>query len=261
MGITLSLDDHEFKAAMAEASAATGKTSVDILRDVMRLWVNDLVKKTIDRKGQAHQKKVIEREVSKIIAPIKLDEALESWKKSFDNGENEIYRRSTGGKVYKLTATDMNRKVVSDQSVINSFHQASRNSRGKITGKSRASGGEWYAGRILVPEKQYKRHMRKIFKDIGKTKAGWISGLQRFKGKVPPMVSRNSSFGMSNGASGDTLHPANIDGFAFSENSVPWIRSVDRMMDVTLYTRLQDLKSGKYLARWAKAMKAQSVSA
>ena len=74
------------------------------------------------------------------------------------------------------------------------------------------------------------------------------------------MVTRNAEFGARYGTAGDTLKADSISGYAFAENKVPWIRDVDRMMDVTLNTRVKDLRTGKYIARWAKAMKAQNAS-
>ena len=259
--VSISINDSEFKAAIAEVQRDTGKTSVDIIKDVMRLWVDDLVKKTPDRKGQSHQRKVIQRDTSKVLAPIRVNEALVSWQKSFDEGKSEIWRRDSTGKSYKISSEDAGRKVVKDISIVGSYHNAHRNKRGRVSGVMKAESKEWYPGKILVPESVHKKYLRNVFRHIGKTKAGWIKGIMLFKCKMPAMISRNSAFGTGYSNAGNSLSESSMKGEVFAENSVPWIRNVDRMMDVTLSTRQKDLRSGKYLARWAKAMKAKSVSA
>jgi len=259
MAITLSIDDREFRQAMAEAEKATGKTTVVILREQMALWVSDLVKKTVDRKGQKHQADRVTADTKKIIAPINLPAALDAWQKAFDeSGKSEIYRTNKRGQTFKLSKENRN-KVVTDASVVKSFHRANRDSRGRVKGKARA-GNEWYPGRILVSERLFNKHLRELKRHIGKTKSGWIAGVNMFKAKVQGMVTRNAEFGYRYSSAGDTLKADSISGYAFAENKVPWIRDVDRMMDVTLNTRVKDLRTGKYIARWAKAMKAQKVS-
>lgn len=260
MTITLSIDDREFRQAMAEAEKATGKTTVVILREQMALWVADLVKKTVDRKGQKHQADRIISDTMKIIAPINVPAALESWRKAFEEtGKSEIYRTNKRGQTYKMSEEQSGNKVVTDASVVKSFHRSNRDSRGRVKGKARA-GNEWYPGRILVSERLFNKHVRELKRHIGKTKSGWIAGVNLFKAKVQSMVTRNAEFGARYGTAGDTLKADSISGYAFAENKVPWIRDVDRMMDVTLNTRVKDLRTGKYIARWAKAMKAQNAS-
>jgi len=259
--VSIALNDKEFLEAMKETERETGKTSAFILRDVMRLWAQDLMKKTIDRQGQSHQNKIIEQHIAKVVAPIDEPAALESWRKAFEErGETEIYRRAANGQTYKIEKGDSSRKIVKDASVIASYHRMKRDKRGRVPGRQK-SGNEWYPGMILVPNTMFKKYVSDVKKHTGKTKAGWIAGAQLFKAAIPRMISRNAAFGMANGTAGDELNERNMSGDCYMVNSVPWIRSVDRMMDVTMSTRLKDLKSGKYIARWAKAMKAKGVSA
>jgi hypothetical protein len=212
-------------------AAATRQSTPELMYDVMRLWVADLVRQTYPKTRKQIAKRIEDETQSLFVAGEKLEsESLRAAFKrgaTFDAGALQIMPLETAENM----ATVRNRV---------------RNRRGRVTKRPGV--------RVkAVKQSVLKRHIKAQGSHIGRLKAGWTRAAAWAKVALPGWVPR----GTEGGVFRDELNVQTLQGGLIAENNVPY--AVDRLkgqfMEFILQKRITDLTSGKYAMRWQKKMK------
>jgi hypothetical protein len=212
-------------------AAATRQSTPELLRDVMRLWVADLVRQTYP-KTRAQIARRIDNETQSLFVA---GEQLES------DGLRDAFKRGAEFDVGALQLAP--RETEQDMA---QTRNRLRNRRGRLPKRP---------GVMVKAVRQsvLKRHVRAQKSRIGRLKAGWATAAAWAKVALPSWVPR----GTESGEFRDELNEQTLAGGLVAENSVPY--AVDRLkgqfMDWILQKRVSDLTSGKYAMRWALKMK------
>ena len=231
------LPDAQVEKLFRNVAEATKQSTPELMRDVMKLWVSDLVRQTYPKTKQQMAKRV-ESETAYLFLSeerIKSDSIKDALKRGVkvpignmvcDPWENETSMLATRNSV--------------------------RNRRGRVP---RMPGKQIK----IVDEKILKRHIRAVQSHIGRLKAGWSRAAAWAHIAIPAWA---ASAAKEQGAFRDEINVQDLSGGLEAENSVPYAddKLKGQFMDFILSKRIRDLTGGHYRMRWEKKMKREFES-
>jgi hypothetical protein len=215
-----------------DVASATKQSTPELMHDVMRLWVVDLVRQTYPKTRQQLTRRIENETQSLFVAGEQLESKplREAFKRgaTFDAGALQIMPGETAENMLAVRNSVRNRK-------------------GRVTKRP---------GVLVRAVKQtvLKRHVRAVQSHVGRLKGGWSKAAAWAKTALPSWV---PSAVRESGAFRDELSVQTLQGGLEAENDVPYASEKLRgqFMDFILSKRITDLTSGKYAMRWAKKMK------
>ena len=259
------LDTLKFTKAINRIVGKMPEYSAFVVSDVLALWCKDLMASTIPTnkfggRSGSHRwigENAIQTDLERIFTPIDHPRALAAWRNDNNYGES-LFRTSYGGLVMKIKRKLLNTAI----DTWHLEHQDKRTGR-TFEPKSESANDAWY-GRMPVPRDALISYAKKVKQRVGRTKAGWIPGVEYFcaktEGHVKPNVRgcggwvwRHKGFGYSFGGYNLTTNPHTSTSKGMAFNSVPWLESRSQgLIDSTQATRLFDLNRGWYAKRMQK---------
>jgi len=232
--LDVSMDAGRLPIQLGALARLMGLTVRDVAYDQMRLWVQDLIRRTPPKsKGQGQ--KAINRDLNKLFAPAN---------PGFVNFLEEDYH----GEGRLPSSVKMN--LEGNQSRMRGFHQRNRNQSGRVRYKAgvvATHGNIQFQNKMYVPAKTFRDYLKSVQKGVGKLKAGWIrSGLyyaQKAHGpmKIPSWVSAQAQ---KLGDKTDAMKPSG-NGFIEARNYAPGAgnnKSLKRWVALTWRTRQRDIE-------------------
>jgi hypothetical protein len=213
-----------------DVAEATRQSTPELMRDVMKLWVADLVRQTYPKTEEQVAKRIEDETQYLFVAGEQLDNASlrASFKRgaTFDAGHLQIMPGETAENMTALRSR-------------------LRNRRGRVT---KRPGVKVKAVKLSV----LTRHIHAQKAHIGRLKAGWAKAAEWAKVSMPSWVPIETERGLFK----DDIKTQTLRGALTAENSVPY--AIDRLkgkfMDWLLRKRVRDLTNGKYVMRWEKKM-------
>lgn len=247
----LTLPQQQVKNLFDGIARNTRQSTPDLLESVAGLWATDLVRQTWPKKLSDGTKRVA-KDIGRVVMEKDAD-VLAEWE-AVAGGVTfpaRVFRRKDGT-VYAVE----NSLIMFDGSKLGQHHESLRSqTTGRVTraGDYDRSIGRWkFVNRAVVPGGVKRKFIRDKQKSVGRLKAGWSAGVERFKGKAPSWVTRH---GRSESAVIDTLDRLTLRGEIGIENRVPYAeRKIRGIVELTLRKRVKDLTGGFYAKRWQKQM-------
>jgi hypothetical protein len=223
--------DSQVEKLFRDVAAATRQSTPELMRDVMKLWVADLVRQTYPKTRNQVARRIEDETQYLFVAGEQLENSSlqAAFKRgaTFDAGPLQIMPNETAENMTAL-------------------RNSVRNRRGRVT---KRPGVKVKAVKMSV----LKRHLRTQKRHIGRLKAGWAKAAEWANVSLPSWVPTDTERGLFN----DAINVQTLEGALTAENSVPY--AVDRLkgqfMDWLLRKRVIDMTSGKYAMRWEKKMK------
>ena len=231
------LPDAQVERLFRNVAEATKQSTPELMRDVMKLWVADLVRQTYP-KTKAQMAKRIVTETEYLFVP---GEQLqnESLRAAFKRGAE------FNAGALQIAPNETEREMLAVRNRV-------RNRRGRVTKRP---------GVTIKAVKQgvIKRHVRAVQSHIGRLKAGWSKAAAWAKTAMPAWA---ASAAKEVGEFRDELNVSDLSGGLVAENSVPYAdnRLKGQFMYFILSKRITDLTSGHYRMRWEKRMKREFES-
>jgi len=192
-----------------------GFNAGQVMRDQMRLWVKDLIKRT-PPKTLAQGRKAVARDLQKIFVAIDQPGVVEFYRENFAE---------------KNIPPSVPWNLEGDHARMAQMHGQYRTNKGQVRFRAgRAKAGQMdFIRAMYVPGRAFRSYQRTAQSHVGKLKAGWVRAANRFGAKVPSFVSRQSV------KMGDATDRMGDDGSGYLEaiNRVPWC---DKLRGILLFT-------------------------
>jgi len=158
--LALNIDTGNIEKQLEQLAFASGKTVEDVARDQMRLWLNDLIKRTPPfPKGNTGKGNSID--------------ARRTGEGAVESGFSEIFwpvfPRRKGNNLTALVLSG-----------ILNVHKKSRDIRGRTRRNT--------AKKIAAHRSDLKKAIRQVKKHVGRLKAGWLGAADQLKTKTPGRV-------------------------------------------------------------------------
>jgi len=231
------LPDAQVERLFRNVAEATKQSTPELMRDVMKLWVTDLVRQTYPRTKEQMSRRIIS-ETDRLFMS-------EKWLRNEEL--KEVADRERGLNIGNLQfAFDE-----TESSMLETRNRV-RNRRGRVTKRPGVQVK-------VVKDGVLKRHVKAVTNHIGRLKAGWSKAAAWAKTAIPAWAASAAKEG---GAFRDELNVNDLSGGLVAENSVPYAedRLKGQFMDFILSKRIKDLTSGHYRMRWEKRMKREFES-
>jgi hypothetical protein len=231
------LPDAQVEKLFRNVAEATKQSTPELMRDVMKLWVADLVRQTYPKTKQQMAKRVESETAYLFVAGEQLEN--ESLRAAFKRGAEF----TAGALQIAPNETEENMLTV---------RNSVRNRRGRVTKRPGVT-IKAVKGSVL------KRHIRAVQSHIGRLKAGWSRAAAWAHIAIPAWA---ASAAKEQGAFRDEINVQDLSGGLEAENSVPYAdeKLKGQFMDFILSKRIRDLTSGHYRMRWEKKMKREFES-
>lgn len=281
-----SINAVDFMAACQRVSANLSDFTRFVLSDQMALWCKDLLRSTVPTRklGKANKGagstdwKIGKNAVRKDLAGksgmggvifVVLETTKAHWETLTAQGTQELAFKRKDGSVYGVE-----RDYYDPTPSTKTMYEHHTRFRSKVTGRVTTAGtknrkvGRWkFVDRLHLRKSSLNAYVREMQKDVGKTKAGWISPMRYFcsqtNGHVKPTVSGYGWVFRHHSPGSHNLLATNAEGFALAQNDVPWAHRWDRgMMESTLKTRTNDMsgKNNYYVMRLQKMWENKAAS-
>jgi len=228
---TFDVDSPSFKAQVDRIARTYGKTARSVMLDQMRLWMNDLVRKT-PPKTLSIGRNAVAKGVKKVFVPIMDELVLSFYRDRFGEQHPEFF--------------DVKLEDMLD------MHNRWRGRNGRVR---RGPQGTLRFGNMTVPAKPHvsARDYRKFLKikqdHVGSLKTGWLPGVRKFKGKAPKFVTRHT---VQRGTAADKLDKKG-NGYLMATNRlIHSPKKLRALVHATGRTRAKDI--GKNLERRLEKM-------
>ena len=259
-GITV--DTKGFAKQVDRLAREIGLTAKIVMRDQMRLWLNDLMKRfpptgakglTATGKGSISASKQgkdrVAKDVRKVIVGV--DDAD---MKEMRQGERIFLVHKTKGVEFGGTGAiygvdrDLYDRSASMSRIRAHHERFRRKSDGRVTearagsekGRNTLNIGRWkFVDKLHVKKSAQRRYIRERQKQVGKLKAGWLPAAQVFGARPPAFVRKQATrLGSSSGLG--TMNDSG-DGFFEAQNNVPYAGRFGRIMRFSAKVRQRDL--------------------
>ena len=218
-------------------AAVTSQTVPELLRDVMKLWVKDLVRQTYP-KSKRQMSKRIQSETSALFLP-NTELESDSLRLAFKKGQKFV----VGGKM-RLAPNMGGDEMLQTRNRL-------RNAKGRVPRRPGVVPAVVRSGTL-------KRHIRAVASRIGRLKGGWANAAKWAGVAVPSWAPRGMDGG---GTFSDDIKTKGLEGHLEAGNTVPYASTKlnGQFMDYIMRKRFRDLSSGKYAKRWKKKMEARTA--
>ena len=222
-----------FKTGFDRFQSETGKDVPDLMRELMRLFVEKLYHWTapLTQGSGATGKKGGQRAVAQDVQSFSVG-ANQQW-------VQDLYDRFGPGPITAEYVTRSKKKIYFQnaefepsstiaQTRLGTMHQSSRDNRGRVKRKNRGEGD--FRDVIMVPYDAKEKYTKEVQKRVGKLKAGWEPALKATNSKLPPAWVSNAGqiFVASGSAAGfydeSALNPSKWSGYIEAENDVKYFR-------------------------------------
>ncbi len=231
------LPDAQVERLFRNVAEATKQSTPELMRDVMKLWVTDLVRQTYP-KTKAQMAKRIVSETDYLFL-----------------SEDRIKSDSIRGAIKRGVMRPIGNMIVdpwTTESEMLTTRNSLRNRRGRITKRPGAQVK-------VVSKGLLARHIKAVTSHIGRLKGGWSLAAIWAKITLPAWATTGVK---ETGAFRDEINVNDLSGGLVAENSVPYAEEKlkGQFMDFILSKRITDLTSGHYRMRWEKRMKREFES-
>lgn len=244
-GGSITYDPRKFLDALKTVSREAGVSMSNLIRYQMALWVNDLIKRTAgDPKNTSGHRRAgqeaIRRDLSKIFVAIDNPSVLQKWQDAAKG--DSIYRYNDQKKRFRVRA-----KLLKE--TMERWHTQNRDRRSGRTMKPANQADAW-GGRMPVQTRRLEQFARKVSRDVGKTKAGWLVAANRFAAATqgivtnmaPAWVARHAGWAAAYGDGYEQGSMLSGTITAVAVNKIPWARDWSGMMAATMRTRQLDIQ-------------------
>lgn len=239
------LDTQKWRAAVASVARQTGQTTNQLLRDIMRLWSEDLVRVTPPT-GARQGKDRVRKDIFRLLSP----------HDDFDSESVRVTFRKRTGADFELGDTGLTVAPGANAGRLRELHEANRDKRGHVFRR--------VARRYIVRGATLRKYVRDRQEKVGRLKAGWAAAVAATGGKLRGFVAAYvGRFGGGEGGYSDGLNDQTLaDGTLEASNAVPYAGRLDNpnWWNLTMRKRLSDLTNGHYAKRWQKRMEAMKVA-
>ena len=230
---TLTLPEMQVRVLFEKVAAVTKQSTPELIRDVMRLWCQDLIRETHPKRRTQMTRRIGE-ETGRLFAPIE-DFKSASLQAAFARGADFDIRGGTLQMRPKMQVAEMAE-----------IRQRKRtNKRGRVPMNA--------GPRAIVAGKVLRQHVAKVKRRIGRLKAGWRISADWARVTVPAWVAYHGS---AEGSFKDGLRVEDLSGNLVATNAVPYAGQAmgADWMDLLARKRASDLANGFYAKRWQKKM-------
>jgi hypothetical protein len=225
------IPDSQVEKLFRDVAVATRQSTPELMRDVMKLWVADLVRQTYPQTRKQVATRIDNETQYLFVAGEQLENA--SLRAAFKRG---------------ATFDAKSLQIMPNETAENmtALRNRVRNRRGRVT---KRPGVSVKAVKLSV----LKQHLRTQKAHIGRLKAGWAKAAEWAKVSLPAWAPTDTERGTFK----DDINVHTLEGALTAANPVPY--AVDRLkgqfMDWLMRKRVLDLTGGKYAMRWEKRMK------
>ena len=244
----VSIDDGGMKKKLERLAAKSGVTVQFICWDQLRLWTQDVMRKTAPSKlskGRA----TVDAGMTELFEPAETTAAFVFWKDRLAQQNSDVIQYTKRGKM-RLTKKSAKAESASQMRRI---HKASRTKRGGVSRKkvNRTTPDIAFRGKIIVPKSEFNRFKREKQKAVGNLKAGWVPALTfwarkaKATAKIPSWVMRQAS---KRGYPGGRIDEKG-NGMIEAVNNVIYANSrisQDNIVEFTKQSRQKDLTRGAF---------------
>ena len=157
----MTVDSTKLNLALNDWINATKQDATEVIRTESRLFAGQAMRLT-PPKRKAQGNKTVKNDIMKIV----------------DVASEGLIRR-----VIENTGSGDSKKTWLNDSGLKEFHRKSRTKNGRVStaGDRTRNIGRWVArDKMVVPEKVRKSYIRKVQRNVGRLKAGWLPTLARF---------------------------------------------------------------------------------
>ena len=170
--LDIEFDDRAITKELGLLAKAIGVNVRLVYFDQMRLWLNDLIKRT-PPKSNSQGKKAVKNDISKLFLGVRDKNVLEYF-------DDEFQQRG------KLTSeTIINRS--GDFSAMSKWHSSKRMTGGSWGGRVRQrqkttvdyGNGLSFINKMYVPVQSLNKYIKKKQESVGKLKAGWVKNCNK----------------------------------------------------------------------------------
>jgi len=210
-------------------------TCIDVMKQVMRMWVSDMLKMTApysssdmvkmgtpstsvqDSEGnnmtaRLMGKRAVERDLRKLFMPV--DDEANSAKRWWTGKDGQLWFKKADDTVMKVDDDSLQfLKGGAAQSSMAAYHKANRGADGRVKRRTKM---------LFVRANQFKKYLKAEQSAVGRLKAGWVVALRAFGGKTPPAWISANPRGTAGSASATTMN-AQGTGYLSATNSVPYV--------------------------------------
>jgi len=204
-------------------------TAIDVMKQVMRMWVNDMLKLTapystqqlvgmgvVEEGGDSASarlvgKRAVERDLRKLFMPI--DDESNDAKRWWTDAKGQLWFKTIDGAVFRVDPETLRfLKGSVAQSEMAAWHKQYRGADGRVKRSRRT---------LFVRANQFKKYLRSEQAAVGRLKAGWVPAIRAFGGKTPPAWISANPRGTAGTASTATMN-AQGTGYLAATNAVPY---------------------------------------
>jgi len=244
----IEIDKGSLQKNLDRLAKKAGVTVQFVCWDQLRLWTQDMMRKTPPRK-LSQGRLTISAGVAELFEPAETPIARDYWKSRLQEQGSTLVQYTKRGKM-RIKATQLK---VQSALQMQRIHAKARTSKGGVSLRKvlKVDPSMAFSGKLIVAQSEYNRFLRMKQKNIGNLKAGWIPALQFWSRKtnatpsIPTWVMRHAE---------RRGYPAGkIDkdgnGFVAAVNSVIYANnriSQDRLVEITQGARQRDLVRGGF---------------
>lgn len=232
-----------------------GFTCVDVMKQVMRMWVNDMLKMSApystsdlvkmgvpsasaqDYEGNSMTarmigKRAVERDLRKIFMPV--DDEANDAKRWWTDNSGQLWFKKIDGTVMKVAPETLQfLKGGAAQSAMASHHREYRGADGRVKRRTKL---------VYVRANQFQKYLKAEQAAVGRLKAGWVVAIRALGGKTPPSWISANPRGTAGSASVATMNEQGT-GYLSATNSVPYVlRKLLGIANASAVTRQKHLE-------------------
>jgi hypothetical protein len=243
----VSIDDGGMKRKLASLAAKAGVTIQFVMWDQLRLWTQDVMKKTAPT-AKADGLKKVAAGMSELFEPAETTAAFVFWKDRLAKQNSDVVQYTKTGKMI-LTKKSAKAESVSQMRKI---HKAARTKGGGVSRKkvNRTTPDIAFKGKIIVYKSEYKKMKAELNRKVGHLKAGWVPALTFWAGKakapvkIPAYVLNQSKIGYAGGSIDEKGNGSieAVNNVVYSNRRL----SQDNVVELTKQGRQRDLTKGAF---------------
>jgi hypothetical protein len=178
MSATMTVDSTKLNLALNDWIKATKQDASEVIRTESRLFAGQAMRLT-PPKRKAQGNKTVKNDIMKIVDVASEGLIRRVIENTGSGDEKKTWLARKDGTPYLI---EWERAQLND-SGLKEFHRKSRTKNGRVStaGDRTRNIGRWVArDKMVVPEKVRKSYIRKVQRNVGRLKAGWLPTLARF---------------------------------------------------------------------------------
>jgi hypothetical protein len=181
MAGSITMDRSKFKAGVKALEKTYGTTAAGVMRKQMSIFAGQLVKR-YPPNTKSVGRTAIENDLKRIMIPMPKENegTLTRWQDTLES-IHDVFD-DTGTRIQDWHKNHMDRRT----------HRVTRSIRTR-----RFVGGRDFSDKLHVRERDFKKYVNRVAKNVGTLKGGWVAGVNRWAGgaKPPAWVGGKSSNG------------------------------------------------------------------